>query len=142
MLLVAEKEAALDDAELVRVSLEVVAIGTVADEKEPRVDAALDEHAQHADDDVGLLYGGHPSDPAHDEGLVADPEQPSSVYAGSLVVADALVELDAEPDDRELRRRRDVQPDEILLHLGAHGDEHRRRVCEHPLEDAEAARRD
>src|SRR5207248_9166575 len=79
---------------------------------------------------------GHAADPADDEAVGRDPEQPACLGAVS-VRTDTAVELDAEPDDRELLRRRDAEPDEVVPHLRADGDERSRPPGEPALEQAE-----
>ena len=120
----------------------MVAVGAVSDEQQPRVDAAADELPQHLDDEVGALDGGHPADPADDERVTGEAEHTARLGAASRIAADALVELDAEADHCELRRRCDVQADEVVAHLRTDGDETGRGVREQPFECPEAKRGD
>ncbi len=119
VLLVAEEEAALDHAELVGVALEALAVGAVSDEHGIRVDAALHELLKRAHDALGALHRRHAADPADDESVVVQAHLPTSLASLRVVVVDALVEVDAEPNDGELRGGRDVERDEVVADLGA-----------------------
>ena len=102
LLLVAEEEAVADDAQLVRAALDGVAIRAVADHAEHGVDAALAEGAHGEEHVVGALDAGHPSDQLTDESVGRDPKRAARVRPRAVAVTpDSLVQLDAEPDDRE-----------------------------------------
>ncbi len=137
--LVAEREEVARDAELVGALLQAGAVGAVADQAQRRVDAALAELLEREQHVVRALDGGHPADPADDEAVVRDAEQPPCPRAGAAVAADPLLELDPEADDDEPLRRRDAEPDEVVAHLRAHGDERVGAAGEQALEQPEAA---
>ncbi len=101
----------------------------------PRVQEPLEGE----EDVVGALDGGHAADPADREALVGDAHHPPGARPRLRRCVDALLELDAEADDRELLPRRDAERDEVVAHLRAHRDERRRRGGEAPLEHAEEA---
>ena len=122
-----------------RPPLEVQPVGAVADEAERRLDAAFAQQLEAFEDVVAALHGGHAADPADGEPAVRDPEVAAGLRA-AVRRPDALVELDPEPHDGELLRRRDAEPDEVVPYLRAHGDEHRRVAREDPLEPAEEPR--
>ena len=116
-----------------------LAIRAVADEAQAGVDAAVQEPLEGEQDVVRALDGGHAADPADREALVGDAHHPPGPLPRLRRRVDALLELDAEADDRELLPRRDAERDEVVTHLRADGDERRRRGREAPLEHAEEA---
>src|SRR4029079_18061442 len=106
VLLVAEEEAMPHQAELLCTLLERIAVGPVADEQQPGVDAALADQGEGLEEIERLLDAGHPSQPADHEPLRRDTEAAADLLA-RLVAADTLLQLDPEPHDDELLRRGD-----------------------------------
>ena len=89
-----------------------------------RVDAALAQQRERAEDVVGALHAGHPPDPADDEAVVADAHHPARLGPRLLALSDTrALELDPEADDRELRGGGDAERDELVAHLGADRDQ-------------------
>jgi hypothetical protein len=113
LLLVAEEEAGAGEPEVVRPLLEPLPVVTVADEQQERVDASFPDARQHRQEVVGSLHRRHAPEPPDDELPGRDPE-PAPDLAGIPVEADARLELDAEPDDREPVARRDAQAHELV----------------------------
>ena len=139
VLLVAEEEAGAREAEVVRALLEALAVVTVADEEQQRVDAALAHAGEHRQKIVGPLHRRHPAEPADDELPFRD-----AVAAPDLdrvaVEADTRLELDPEADDGEPLARRDVERNQLVPHLGADGDQPVRGAGEERLDGAEDER--
>ena len=102
--------------------LEALAVGAVSDHAEHRVDAALPRRSDDLEDCARGLYPGHPADPADDERVLRDPVQAAIVEIRRLV-AEPLVERDAEPDHGELVHGRDPVLHELVPDLRAHGHE-------------------
>jgi len=102
--------------------LEPLSVVAVAHEEEERVDAPLPGAREHRQEIVRPLHRGHPAEPSDDELPGRDPD-PAPDLVRIPVEADARLELDPEPDDRELLPRRDVQPDELVADLGADRDQ-------------------
>ena len=108
-------------------SLDRLAVGAVADEAEPRVDAALAQARERGEHVRDALDRRHPADPADDERARPGRRTGAAARSPSLVAArDPPVEVDPEPDHRELARRRDAERDEVVAHLRADRDEPRR----------------
>ncbi len=120
--------------------LDELAVGPVPDQAELRLDPALEEPGERADDVGQLLDRRHPADPPDDEGAVGNAEQPAELRPVALAADDPGVEVDAEPDDRELVGRGDPELDEIVAHLGADRYEPRRHAGQAPLDRAERCR--
>src|SRR5919201_3386133 len=123
VLLVAEEERVADDPELVGAALELRAVRAVADEAERRFDAAFAQQPEALEDVVAALNRRHAAHPADGEAFVGD-AQIASCLGAAVRRGDPFAQLDPEPDDRELLRRRDAELDEIVAHLRADGDEH------------------
>ena len=109
--------------------LEPLAVGAVADHAEDCRHASLARRGDDLQDGVRVLHARHAAHPADHEGVVGNAVEPAVVEVGGLV-AEPLVERDPEPDHRELVGGRDPVLDELVAHLGAHGDEHVRRAGE------------
>jgi hypothetical protein len=122
-------------------ALEASAIGAVADEAEGRVDVQREQASEREQHVVRPLDGGHASDPADHERVRADAEDAPDLATRDPVELDTFTNLDAEAEDGELLRRSHAESDEVVAHLGADRDEHRRPPCERPLQDAERRRR-
>ena len=139
VVLVAEEEARARETEVVRTLLEPLAVVAVAHEEEQRVDPALAQPGEHRQEVVRPLDGGHAAEPADDELRRRDAVPPP--HLGRVAVEPhARLELDPEPDDRELLVRRDVECDELVAHLGAHRDQAVGGAREHRLDGAEHQR--
>ena len=99
------------------------AVGAVADHHERRVDAAVAQQARASRRTswARLTAVIRPTQPT----VNRSGGMPSEARSSSplLRALHALGELDAEPHDRELRRRRDADRDELVADLGADGDE-------------------
>ena len=123
LLLVADEVRRARDAEVVRELLEALAIGAVSDHAEHRVDAALPRSRRTISRTAPVAFT-----------PVIRPTQPTTnasfgiPYRSAVVeirrlVAEPLVERDAEPDHRELVRGRDPVLHELVPDLRAHRDE-------------------
>ncbi len=123
-----------------RLSLDGGAIRPVPDETERGVDSAVEQRAEGQQHVRHPLDRRHAPDPADDEALLGDPEQPPEL--GSSVAAHAVLEVDPEPDHHELVCRRDTERDEVVSHLRPDRDEPCRVPGECALGLAEEARAD
>src|SRR5437867_4286911 len=118
----------------------MLSVGAVADEAEPRGDAALAQRSKREQNVVGALDAGHPADPADGERVGRDTEHAARLVAAVLLDAHAVAELDPQADDRELLTRSDAEAYEVVAHLGRDGDERRRHPGEPALEQRERVR--
>ena len=115
--------------------LELGAVGAVADHHERRVDAPVVQKPNGARTSCARLTAVmRPTQPTVNRSAAMPSESRSSV--ASLGALHAFGELDAEPDDRELRGATDAELDEIVADLGADGDERIGLAREPPLDDA------
>jgi len=134
--LVAEVEAVAGDSEPAGLPLDLVPIGSVADHQERHVDTARPQQLHGGQDVARPLHARHASDPADDEALGRDPEQPAAASARTRIGSDPILELDAEPDHAEARSRRDAEGDQVVPHLGADCDQDvragREQTFQHP----------
>src|SRR3954465_4333064 len=72
---------------------------------------------------VDALDIGHTPEPAHEQGLVIEPERSANGGYGFRRGADAPLEVEPESDDLELLRRGAAIGDELRAHFGADGDQ-------------------
>ena len=121
-------------SQLPRERFELGPVGAVADHHERRIDAALVKQPHRPQTSWARFTAViRPTQPIVNRSR-GDAERGAQLVA-LLGALHALGELDAEPHDRELRRRRDADREELVAHLGADGDERIGLARERPLDD-------